>query len=77
MAACDEKVQKSSSVFFWTVNNEMKFYDLDADTERAKQKFRIVSDVVKDMRKTDPTRQYASTPTTYTTKPANALVITF
>ena len=34
----------------------MKFYDLDADTERAKQKFRIVSDVVKDMRKTDPTR---------------------
>ena len=51
-----KKYRNHPSVFFWTVNNEMKFYDLDADTERAKQKFRIVSDVVKDMRKTDPTR---------------------
>lgn len=51
-----KKYRNHPSVFFWTVNNEMKFYDLDADTERAKQKFRIVSNVVKDMRKTDPTR---------------------
>ena len=29
--------------------NEMKFYDLDADKERAMQKFRIISDVVKCM----------------------------
>ena len=42
-----KKYRNHPSVFFWTVNNEMKFYDLDADTERAKQKFRIVSDVVK------------------------------
>lgn len=34
----------------------MKFYDLDADDERAKQKFSIVSDVVKLMREVDPTR---------------------
>ena len=44
------------SVFFWTVNNEMQFYDLDADMERSKEKFRIVSDVVKGMRELDPTR---------------------
>ena len=51
-----KKFKNHPSVFFWTVNNEMKFYDLDADEERAKQKFRIISDVVKEMRRTDPTR---------------------
>ena len=51
-----KKYWNHPSVFFWTVNNEMKFYDLDADMERSKEKFRIVSDVVKGMRKLDPTR---------------------
>lgn len=51
-----KKYRNHPSVFFWTVNNEMKFYDLDADTERAKEKFHIVSEVVKDMRVLDPTR---------------------
>ena len=51
-----KKFRNHPSVIFWTINNEMKFYDLDADTERAKQKFRIISDVVKDMRQVDPTR---------------------
>ena len=44
------------SLLFWTINNEMKFYDLDSDKERTKQKFRIISDVVKQMREIDPTR---------------------
>ena len=44
------------SLIFWTINNEMKFYDLDADVDRAKEKMMIVSDVVKDMREVDPTR---------------------
>lgn len=51
-----KKFRNHPSVIFWTINNEMKFYDLDADVERAKQKFRIISDVVKDMREVDPTR---------------------
>ena len=51
-----KKFRNHPSIIFWTINNEMKFYDLDADTERAKQKFCIVSDVVKDMRQVDPTR---------------------
>lgn len=44
------------SLLFWTINNEMKFYDNDSDTERAKKKFQIISDVVKQMREIDPTR---------------------
>lgn len=51
-----KKYRNHPSIVFWTVNNEMKFYDLDADTERAKQKFAIISDVVKKMREIDPTR---------------------
>ena len=51
-----KKFRNHPSVIFWTINNEMKFYDLDADKERAKEKFRIISDVVKDMRGVDPTR---------------------
>lgn len=44
------------SLVFWTINNEMKFYDLDADKDRAWEKMNIISDVVKDMRETDPSR---------------------
>lgn len=73
-----KKYRNHPSVFFWTVNNEMKFYDLDADTERAKQKFRHRIRCGERYEKDRTLRaQYASTPTTYTTKPANALVITF
>ncbi len=50
------KYKNHPSLVLWTVNNEMKFYDLDADKERAMQKFRIISDVVKRMRALDPTR---------------------
>lgn len=51
-----KKFRNHPSLIFWTINNEMKFYDLDADTERAKKKMVIISDVVKDMRGLDPTR---------------------
>lgn len=50
------KFRNHPSIIFWTINNEMKFYDLDADTDRAKQKMHIISDVVKRMRDVDPTR---------------------
>ncbi|MCD8260990.1 MAG: glycoside hydrolase family 2 [Bacteroides sp.] len=51
-----KKYRNHPSLLFWTVNNEMKFYDNDSSVERAKVKFRIISDVVKEMRKVDPTR---------------------
>ena len=51
-----KKYRNHPSVCMWTVNNEMKFYDLDEDTDRAREKFIIISDVVKDMRALDPTR---------------------
>ncbi len=51
-----KKYRNHPSLLFWTVNNEMKFYDNDSDIERAKVKYRIISDVVKEMRKIDPTR---------------------
>lgn len=51
-----KKNRNHPSLFFWTVNNEMKFYDNDSDKERAKKKFQIISDVVKQMREIDPTR---------------------
>lgn len=51
-----DKYKNHPSLFFWTINNEMKFYDLDADKERAEKKFRIISDVVGRMRAQDPTR---------------------
>lgn len=51
-----DKYKNHPSLFFWTINNEMKFYDLDADKERAEKKFKIISDVVKRMRAQDPTR---------------------
>jgi hypothetical protein len=51
-----KKYRNHPSILFWTVNNEMKFYDLEPDFERAKEKMHIISDVVKEMRKIDPTR---------------------
>lgn len=51
-----KKYRNHPSLLFWTVNNEMKFYDNDNDLDRAKEKFRVISDVVKEMRRIDPTR---------------------
>ena len=51
-----KKYRNHPSILFWTINNEMKFYDNDPDIERAKQKMRIISGVVEKMRSIDPTR---------------------
>jgi beta-galactosidase len=51
-----KKYRNHPSILFWTVNNEMKFYDNDPDMERARLKMKIISEVVKRMRKTDGTR---------------------
>lgn len=51
-----KKYRNHPSLLLWTVNNEMKFYDNDDDIERAKEKMTIISNVVKRMRETDPTR---------------------
>ncbi|WP_345952923.1 glycoside hydrolase family 2 TIM barrel-domain containing protein [Mucilaginibacter sp. PAMB04168] len=51
-----KKYRNHPSLLFWTVNNEMKFYDNDPDFERTKVKMKIISDVVKLMRVVDPTR---------------------
>lgn len=51
-----KKYRNHPSLLFWTVNNEMKFYDNDPDFEQAKLKMAIISDVVKRMRQIDPTR---------------------
>lgn len=50
------KYRNHPSLLFWTVNNEMKFYDNDPDIERAKLKMKLISAVVKRMRELDPTR---------------------
>lgn len=50
------KYRNHPSLLLWTVNNEMKFYDLDSDTERARKKMVVISDLVKAMRQEDPTR---------------------
>lgn len=50
------KYRNHPSLLFWTMNNEMKFYDNDPDLERAKTKMRIIADMVTRMRKIDPTR---------------------
>lgn len=50
------KYRNHPSIFFWTVNNEMKFYDNDNDLERAKEKYRYISATVQKMREVDPTR---------------------
>ncbi|MFL9483900.1 glycoside hydrolase family 2 protein [Chitinophagaceae bacterium LWZ2-11] len=51
-----KKNRNHPSLLFWTINNEMKFYDNEPDFDRAKVKMKIISDVVKRMRKTDGTR---------------------
>lgn len=51
-----KKYRNHPSLIIWTINNEMKFYNGDHDVERAKEKFAIISDVVKDIRKLDPSR---------------------
>lgn len=51
-----KKYRNHPSLLLWTVNNEMKFYDNDPDIERAKLKMKIISEVVKKMRKVDPSR---------------------
>ncbi|MES1249136.1 MAG: glycoside hydrolase family 2 TIM barrel-domain containing protein, partial [Chitinophaga rupis] len=51
-----KKYRNHPSILFWTVNNEMKFYDNDPDLQRAKTKMTIISDVVRKMRAIDPTR---------------------
>ena len=48
------KYRNHPSLLYWTINNEMKFYDNDPDTERARQKMQIISDVVREMRQADP-----------------------
>lgn len=51
-----KKYRNHPSLLMWTINNEMKFYDNDPDFERAKIKMKIISDVVKRIRKVDSTR---------------------
>jgi len=51
-----KKYRNHPALLFWTINNEMKFYDNDPDFERAKVKMKIISDVVKRVRELDPTR---------------------
>jgi len=51
-----KKYRNHPSLLFWTVNNEMKFYDNEPDLAQAKVKMKIVSDVVKRMRVVDGTR---------------------
>ncbi|MBP6759970.1 MAG: hypothetical protein KA133_12020, partial [Flavobacterium sp.] len=51
-----KKYRNHPSILFWTVNNEMKFYDNEPDFETAKLKMKIISDVVKKMREIDPSR---------------------
>ena len=51
-----KKYRNHPSILFWTINNEMKFYDNEPNLERRKEKMTIISNVVKQMRKVDPTR---------------------
>jgi hypothetical protein len=51
-----KKYRNHPSIFFWTINNEMKFYDNEPDPEKRKEKMKIISDVVKRIREIDPTR---------------------
>lgn len=50
-----KKYRNHPALLFWTVNNEMKFYN-EPDLELVKIKMKIISDVVKRMREIDPTR---------------------
>ncbi len=51
-----KKYRNHPSILFWTVNNEMKFYDNEPDFEKRKVKMYIIESVVKRMREIDPTR---------------------
>ncbi|GAB6010673.1 glycoside hydrolase family 2 protein [Viscerimonas tarda] len=51
-----KKYRNHPSILFWTINNEMKFYDNEPDLAKRRQKMGIISEVVKRMRKIDPTR---------------------
>lgn len=51
-----KKYRNHPAILFWTINNEMKFYDNEPDMEKRKLKMKIISDVVKRMRKIDPSR---------------------
>jgi hypothetical protein len=51
-----KKYRNHPSILFWTINNEMKFYDNEMDMDKRKVKMKIISDVVKRMRQVDPTR---------------------
>jgi hypothetical protein len=51
-----KKYRNHPSILFWTINNEMKFYDNEPDMARRREKMGIISDVVKRMREIDPTR---------------------
>jgi hypothetical protein len=51
-----KKYRNHPSILFWTINNEMKFYDNEPDMTKRRQKMAIISDVVKRIRKIDPTR---------------------
>ncbi|ANI89982.1 glycosyl hydrolase family 2 [Arachidicoccus ginsenosidimutans] len=50
-----KKYRNHPSLMIWTMNNEMKFYGGDPDKERAMQKMKIISDVVRHIRKIDST----------------------
>lgn len=50
-----KKYRNHPSLLIWTINNEMNFYADDPDKDRAEKKMKIISDVVKQMRKIDPT----------------------
>ncbi len=51
-----KKYRNHPSLLLWTVNNEMKFYDNDPDPQRTQIKMQIISAVVRQMRKIDPSR---------------------
>jgi hypothetical protein len=51
-----KKYRNHPSILFWTINNEMKFYDNEPDPVARRRKMSLISDVVKRMRKADPTR---------------------
>lgn len=51
-----KKYRNHPSILFWTINNEMKFYDNEPDLKIRRKKMEIISDVVKRMREVDPTR---------------------
>ncbi len=56
-ASLIRKHRNHPSVIFWTVNNEMKFEEFDRKSpDLLRKKWTILSDMVKTIRSTDPTR---------------------